>query len=90
MKQEKEGLSPLTGHELQILCQSSKTMQEGWAFEFNVHSVRLQADYYYCSDTALKFCSSDVSTEPISSPKKPTKNQTRSNVRKGEEKLEIT
>lgn len=42
MKQEKEGLSPLTGYELQILCQSSKTMQEGWASEFKACSVRLQ------------------------------------------------
>lgn len=69
MKQ-KEGLNPLTSHELQILCQSSKTMQEGRASEVNMYSARLQVDYYYCSHAASKFCYSDVSIESISNQKK--------------------
>lgn len=51
MKQEEEGLSPLMGCELQILCQSSETMQEGWASEF---SVRLQVEYYLLFKYSLK------------------------------------
>lgn len=87
MKQEKEGLSPLTGYELQILCQSSKTMQEGWASEFKACSVRLQVIIIIVQIQPYNFAFLMPALSRLAVKKK---NKIRSSARKNEEKLEIT